>query len=204
MSQFGFLENEWPLLARLGELVEYEFHESPGDAAADLERWMQTVAAILFAHEGLQETEVHALAGKINILSGKGIIPETMAPLFHEVRRQSERTQRAKGDSPSSLTITLKLAHRAHKLKPDSGYITDTVAWVYYKKGDYKTAVKYLEQAIGQVPDDPIIREHLGDAYLKVGQYPKALEAYLKAKELGPEDKARLEKKIEDLKKLIK
>jgi tetratricopeptide (TPR) repeat protein len=37
------------------------------------------------------------------------------------------------------------------------------------------------------MPDDPLIQEHLGDAYAKVGKTKEALEIYKRALELNPE-----------------
>jgi len=102
-----------------------------------------------------------------------------------------------------NLHEALDLALRADKLKPDNGYITDTVAWIHFKLGNYTKAVEYLERAVKLLPDDPIINEHLGDAYAKAGQRQKALDTYLKVKKLGPEDESGLNKKIEDLKKQL-
>jgi len=57
-----------------------------------------------------------------------------------------------------------------------------------------------LERAESLVPDDPIILEHLGDAYQKVGTYEKALQAYRKAMEKAKdEDKAKISKKIAEV-----
>ncbi|MBF0529552.1 MAG: tetratricopeptide repeat protein, partial [Deltaproteobacteria bacterium] len=99
-----------------------------------------------------------------------------------------------------ALTMSLK----ALELKPDSGFIIDTVAWVYYKKGDFPKAVQYLEKAIKLVDDDPTILEHLGDAYVKTGAKSKALDAYSQAKKLSKGKPDVLENKIEEVKKQIK
>lgn len=44
----------------------------------------------------------------------------------------------------------------------------DTIGWIMYRKGLYSSAVKYLESA-AQGQNDPVIRYHLGMAYLKIG-----------------------------------
>ncbi len=54
----------------------------------------------------------------------------------------------------------------------------DTIGWIMYRKGLYRSAVGYLEIAAkGQA--DPVIRYHLGMAYLKLGD--KRGEATLRA-----------------------
>ena len=74
-----------------------------------------------------------------------------------------------------------RLIKEALKYMPEDGYITDSLGWVYYKKGDFPQAVKHLEKAVEIIPDDPTILEHLGDAYLKINEKGKALEAYRKS-----------------------
>jgi tetratricopeptide (TPR) repeat protein len=61
-------------------------------------------------------------------------------------------------------------------LKPNMGYITDSLGWVYYKLGDYKRAVTELEKANQLTPDDSMITEHLADGYLKLSRVEKAIE----------------------------
>ncbi len=73
------------------------------------------------------------------------------------------------------------LVLKALELKPDDGYITDSLGWVYYQKGSYDKAIEYLEKAVELSGSDPVITEHLGDAYSKKGLFDKALEAYQRA-----------------------
>ena len=91
------------------------------------------------------------------------------------------------------------LIKEALKYKPDDGYITDSLGWVYFKKGMIKEALLYLEKAASLVPDDPIILEHLGDAYLKTNQNDKALDYYQRSLLLRKKDKVEIEKKIQQL-----
>jgi tetratricopeptide (TPR) repeat protein len=77
-------------------------------------------------------------------------------------------------------------------LKPDDGYITDSLGWVYYQRGDYAAAREWLEKAHTLVPGDPIITEHLADVYVKMDRVEEALELYRRALELNPtEERAR-------------
>ena len=103
-------------------------------------------------------------------------------------------------DLGENLDEAEKLIKEALKYKPDDGYITDSLGWVYFKKGLFQKALKFLEKAIHLVPDDPIILEHLGDAYLKTGSKLKALEYYQQSLKMKKKDKKDIERKIQDLK----
>ena len=93
-----------------------------------------------------------------------------------------------------------RLIKEALKYKPNDGYITDSLGWVYYKKGKFDIALKYLKKAIELVPDDPIMLEHLGDAYLKLDDKPNALKSYQKSLNIKGKDKEALMEKIRQLK----
>jgi Tfp pilus assembly protein PilF len=104
-------------------------------------------------------------------------------------------------DLGENLDEAERLIKEALKYKPNDGYITDSLGWVYYKKGQYDKAIKYLKKAIDLVPDDPIMLEHLGDAYLKVNDKANALKYYQKSllKKEKENDKKALEIKIQAL-----
>jgi tetratricopeptide (TPR) repeat protein len=102
-------------------------------------------------------------------------------------------------DLGQNLDEAERLIKEALKYKPNDGYITDSLGWVYFKKGEYEKAIKYLKMAIELVPDDPIMLEHLGDAYLKVNDRANALKYYQKSLLKKEKDKEALEKKILEL-----
>jgi tetratricopeptide (TPR) repeat protein len=92
-----------------------------------------------------------------------------------------------------------RLIKAALKQKPDDGYITDSLGWVYFKKGLLTKALEYLEKAVSLVPDDPIILEHLGDTYLKISDKEKAIQFYKRSLLKKEKDREDLEKKIREL-----
>jgi len=97
-----------------------------------------------------------------------------------------------------------RLIKKAMELKPDDGYITDSLGWVYFQKKLFHRAVNILEKALALVPDDPTILEHLGDAYTKTDEPTKALKFYHRALEhADAESKATLKRKIEKVEKSL-
>lgn len=99
-------------------------------------------------------------------------------------------------DMGINLDEAEQLIRTALEQKPGDGYITDSLAWVYYKRGQYEKALPLLEKAASLVPDDPVVKEHLGDVYHKLGMTEKALESYRQSIENGHSEKAAVEKKI--------
>ncbi|MDZ7581460.1 MAG: hypothetical protein U5R30_12805 [Deltaproteobacteria bacterium] len=56
-----------------------------------------------------------------------------------------------------------------------------------------------LKRAVELVPEDPVILEHLGDAYLKTNDKKNALQSYERALKHGHKDRAAIEEKIKQL-----
>ncbi|HPC85017.1 MAG TPA: tetratricopeptide repeat protein [Smithellaceae bacterium] len=88
---------------------------------------------------------------------------------------------------------------QALKIKPDNGYILDSMGWVHFKKNNHESALTYLKKALEFLPEDPSIMEHLGDVYFEAGRREEALEWYRKAMKKDP-DNRRLKNKMELLK----
>jgi tetratricopeptide (TPR) repeat protein len=93
------------------------------------------------------------------------------------------------------------LVQSALKIKPDDGYITDSLGWVYFKRGQYQQALKWLNKAVQLVPDDPVILEHIGDVYLQMDSKDKALSYFERSLKKKEKDRDELEKKIRSLQK---
>lgn len=72
------------------------------------------------------------------------------------------------------LDEALDMIERAVAARPDSGYITDSLGWVYYRLGRYEEAVVQMERAVELLPIDPILNDHLGDTYWAVGRKREA------------------------------
>src|SRR5574343_385373 len=78
----------------------------------------------------------------------------------------------------------------------ETAHFVDTKGFILFQQGKYADALILFEKAYKSQPSDKIVVEHMGDAYFKTGNKDKALEFWLKAKELGSTNK-NLDKKIE-------
>lgn len=77
--------------------------------------------------------------------------------------------------SGGNLNIALSLAQTARRALPASPAVAETLGWIYYQNGAYRSAVISLQEALklGQKnnsPDNPRVHYHLGLAYAKTGQ----------------------------------
>jgi len=89
-------------------------------------------------------------------------------------------------DSSSNLDIALQLAQMAKQRRPDDPNANDTLGWVYLKKDLVREALRCLEESAAAVPDNPVVQYHLGMAYLKAGDAPRARVALGRSLQLNP------------------
>ncbi len=82
----------------------------------------------------------------------------------------------------------LEMIRKAANLRPNDGYIIDSLGWGHYKLGNFDNAVRQLERAVELRPQDPIINDHLGDAYWRVGRQREADFQWRRALSLDPKD----------------
>jgi tetratricopeptide (TPR) repeat protein len=90
-------------------------------------------------------------------------------------------------DRGENLKRGLDMIKRAVALRPEDGYIVDSLGWAHYRLGQYAEAVKYLEKATELVPEDPTINDHLGDAYWRTGRPREARFQWQQALQFGPQ-----------------
>jgi tetratricopeptide (TPR) repeat protein len=103
-------------------------------------------------------------------------------------------------DQGVNLEEGMRLIERAVAVKPDDGYIVDSLGWAHFKRGNYAEAVRYLERAVELRPDDPVLNDHLGDALWKVGREREARFQWDQSLSLKPEpeDALKTRRKIDE------
>ncbi len=84
-------------------------------------------------------------------------------------------------DRGENLDEALDLLKKAVAIKPSDGFITDSLGWVHYRRGEWEEALAFVQKAYGMVPGEPTITEHLGDVWLKKNDRAKALKYYREA-----------------------
>ncbi|MBY4894566.1 tetratricopeptide repeat protein [Rhodobacteraceae bacterium N5(2021)] len=93
----------------------------------------------------------------------------------------------------------LDMIQRAVAARPESGYIIDSLGWVYYRLGRFDEAVAPMERAVELEPNDPIVNDHLGDVYWVNGRYREAEFQWHRALSFNPEpdEAARIRRKLD-------
>ena len=117
----------------------------------------------------------HALYGKV--LDGRGVAYE-----------RTDQWNKAETDLVNSLDLSPDNAHiinylayswiekniniekslnmlkKANSLRPNDGYIIDSLGWALFKLKKYKEAKKYLQLAVRFMASDPVVNDHYADS----------------------------------------
>lgn len=81
-----------------------------------------------------------------------------------------------------------QLITKALELSPDDPAIIDSMGWVQYRLGNHSEAVKYLQQALEQLPDHEIAA-HLGEVLWVQGNREQALQVWRNGLKSNPQSK---------------
>lgn len=63
-----------------------------------------------------------------------------------------------------------ELAKRARLVLPEEPHIADTLGWILVKKGQYREALRLLQESASKLPDEPELQYHLGTALYMLGE----------------------------------
>lgn len=165
---------------------------------SDAQKTYEFIAAIASS-----DPEVHFYLG--NIYEEQGKRPEAIEEFKVALKLNPEYPDALNSlgylyaEESINLEEAEQLIKKALEYEPNSGAYIDSLGWVYFKQGRYQEAIQELEKAVQFLPD-PLIYEHLGDAYFEQGNLIKARENWQKSLELGSKGNQRVEEKLEKYK----
>ena len=84
-------------------------------------------------------------------------------------------------ETEENMDEAFMLITQALSLKPDDGYIRDSLGWYYYKIGNYEKALTEIQKAWKQVKSDVVITKHLALIYQKLQKYDEAKKYFFQA-----------------------
>jgi tetratricopeptide (TPR) repeat protein len=99
------------------------------------------------------------------------------------------------------LDTAERLLRHALELRPDDGFVLDSLGWLFLRRGRLDQARDALERADRLAPFEPEILFHLGELYLGRGQDQRARDTFRQALALDPTGKVRtrLEERVRTL-----
>ncbi|THB66174.1 MAG: hypothetical protein D6E12_11165, partial [Desulfovibrio sp.] len=150
-----------------------------------------------------EDPELHYLLGVALDLSGQRTrameIMEATIVLDPEYPEALNYVGYTLADEDRDLERALDLVERALVYKPQSGYIVDSLAWVFFRMGELDQAWSEIQRAVTMVDDDPVIWEHYGDIAAALGLDEEARKGWEKALDGDPENPAAIREKLDQL-----
>ena len=107
-------------------------------------------------------------------------------------------------ETGEDMELAYRYIAKAFAIRPNDGFIRDSLGWYYYKKGDLYRALKEVKQAWLQVGDDMIIAKHLAIIYKDLKNYKMARRYFTEALKHCriKSEREKLKKFLNELKKL--
>ena len=177
--------NEYALYSRLGDLYrqEEQFYQaiSAYDRAIDLLPRIEPNNWVLFYTRGIAHERsgqwAEAEADLKRALELQPSQPFVLNYLGYSWADQGLHLQQAEN-----------MIREAVILRPNDGFIVDSLGWVLYRLGRFEEATPILERAVALSPGDQTINDHLGDALWRVGRRIEARFQWQRAIDLGDDD----------------
>ncbi len=99
-------------------------------------------------------------------------------------------------DRGQRLEYAKDLIEKAVQISPENAAYLDSYGWVFYRLEEYDKALEHLKKAV-TLENDPVIFDHLGDAYKATGDLDSARVWWRKALDLEP-DNDTIKQKLDD------
>jgi len=104
------------------------------------------------------------------------------------------------------LEEAIAMLKKAVTFDPQNGAYLDSLAWAYYKQGQYALAEDYERKAALRMSNDPTVLDHLGEIDAKTGKLSVAIDEWQRSlaqyatslpPEADPADVAKVQRKLE-------
>lgn len=112
MSEFETLRQTAPALVTPAAAAESCVAVDPGEALQQLQRFGEGIARALLAFEGVPEPLDGNQVTRLNTLSNRGLLPESIVPFLHALRRPAHVTGDGTVDLETRAKTNLRLARR--------------------------------------------------------------------------------------------
>ncbi|HTR37137.1 MAG TPA: tetratricopeptide repeat protein [Bryobacteraceae bacterium] len=155
------------------QVLQDSLRQNPGDASL----WLR--AGMIFEKLSLWTDARKAYEHVLQLDPDNAIAKNNMAWLIVE--------------HGGNIDVALNLAQQAEEKLGDNSEITNTIGWVYYQKGVYKTAWQYLKESAEKDQQNAVFQYHLAMACLKLGKREEARQALVNALKLDPHFQQALE-----------
>ncbi|MCL2321524.1 MAG: type I restriction-modification system endonuclease [Oscillospiraceae bacterium] len=113
MSNFSFLEKDFPILAKLGGLAENYLYSDSNTCLFKLGVLGEEIVNEMFKYDSLVEPlGDNSQANKIRILKNEGLLPQEIDDILYVIRKARNKAAHQKYDSVDECKALLELTHK--------------------------------------------------------------------------------------------
>jgi tetratricopeptide (TPR) repeat protein len=120
----------------------------------------QTMLGIILNRQGRTDEAIRQYERLLKLEPQAGVAANNLAWIYAERKTDLDRA--------------LELGNAAKRALPDEPSVADTLGWVYYQKDLPWMALPFLRECAEKNPQSPVFHYHLGAAYLRAKDVPKA------------------------------
>jgi tetratricopeptide (TPR) repeat protein len=153
--------------ARQGKLAEAQKQFESISAAEPKAIFPRTMAGILYQLQNNPAAAQQAYESVLQLDPRAGVAANNLAYMY------------ASGNG--NLDVALRLAQTAKQQLPDDPDVSDTLGWIYFRKGLPELAIRPISESTQKDPKNAIYQYHLGLAYAKTGNKAAARQALERA-----------------------
>jgi tetratricopeptide (TPR) repeat protein len=172
LQAYGMLAQLYVSERRLSDArtnFERVLKDQPGSTS------LATIVAIIYKMEGKREEAKRRYEQIVTANPQAAVAANNLAYMYVE--------------DGGNLDLALQLAQAAKQKLPDEPEITDTLGWIYVKKGLVAQGVRYLEESVANNPKNATRQYHLGVALVKAGDEARGRQTLERALALNLDPK---------------
>lgn len=113
VSNFGFLNPEWPTLVNIGEFAEKNLFKDPNTTLIKLRLLMENIARLIVKEEGLKEPNAFTQVDRIKLLRREGLLEKEIEQIFNSIRIVGNKASHDGYNSLEDAKVYLSMAHKA-------------------------------------------------------------------------------------------
>ena len=100
-SNFNFLAEEYPSIAKLGLLAEQSLHNDPSNTLSKLRIILEKIAQFIIKYEGLNDYS-NTQIERLKVLERELDTPQDMLDIFHAIRKSGNKASHS-GEGTSAI-----------------------------------------------------------------------------------------------------
>ena len=111
MSNFSFLQEQFPVLAKLGDFAEQYCFSDPNSSILKSGMINETIINLIFTYDRITLPYENTAVNRINTLSREGMITRDICDIMHALRKSRNDASHENYDTPEKAKVLLEMSY---------------------------------------------------------------------------------------------